>query len=238
MLTLLWLCTAANAVPIIIKDITPSAPFLKYSPQYSVQLKPVSQLHTLAIPKVYLAPSIAKQSITLTSPIVAKVPVIPTATRIPIIPTIRPIVVKDLSGPDVAPIIVKSQGETYDPNPGYRYSYAVSDPNTGDSKSAEETLENGIVRGSYSLSESDGSIRLVTYRADNINGFQATVEKIGSAHHLPTLIRKYLGALPFSAINHSTKSGVPPYKARPIYHATPTASILPSLATRHYHRKD
>lgn len=39
------------------------------------------------------------------------------------------------------------------------YSYGVSDPHTGDNKHAEETLVNGVVHGSYSLTEPDGTIR-------------------------------------------------------------------------------
>lgn len=41
----------------------------------------------------------------------------------------------------------------------------------------QERLENGVVTGSYSLTEPDGSIRTVTYTADDINGFNAVVER-------------------------------------------------------------
>ncbi|KAI8039078.1 hypothetical protein M5D96_007793, partial [Drosophila gunungcola] len=45
----------------------------------------------------------------------------------------------------------------------------------------EETLVNGVVHGSYSLAEPDGTIRKVTYTADKIHGFNAVVEKKGVA---------------------------------------------------------
>ncbi|XP_037824779.1 cuticle protein 7 [Lucilia sericata] len=81
-----------------------------------------------------------------------------------------------------APAIVKAvEPEPFDPNPKYSFSYGVSDHSTGDSKSAEEHLENGVIHGSYSLTEADGSIRKVTYTADKINGFNAVVEKSGQA---------------------------------------------------------
>lgn len=48
---------------------------------------------------------------------------------------------------------------------------------TGDIKNVQERLENGVVTGSYSLTEPDGSIRTVTYTADDINGFNAVVER-------------------------------------------------------------
>lgn len=44
-------------------------------------------------------------------------------------------------------------------------------------------MVNGVVHGSYSLTEPDGTIRKVTYTADKINGFNAVVEKTGIAHH-------------------------------------------------------
>ena len=40
-----------------------------------------------------------------------------------------------------------------------------------------ERLENGVVTGEYSLQEADGSFRRVTYTADDINGFNAVVER-------------------------------------------------------------
>ncbi|XP_065359773.1 uncharacterized protein LOC135953723 [Calliphora vicina] len=81
-----------------------------------------------------------------------------------------------------APAIIKAvEPEPYDPNPKYSFAYGVSDHSTGDSKSAEEHLENGVIHGSYSLTEADGSIRKVTYTADKINGFNAVVEKSGQA---------------------------------------------------------
>jgi hypothetical protein len=71
--------------------------------------------------------------------------------------------------------------EPYDPNPQYSFSYGVQDQSTGDSKAQEETLVDGVIRGSYSLTEPDGTIRKVTYTADKINGFNAIVEKKGTA---------------------------------------------------------
>lgn len=62
-----------------------------------------------------------------------------------------------------APAIVKHiEPEPYDPNPAYSFSYGVSDHSTGDSKQQEEHLENGVIHGSYSLTEPDGSIRKVS----------------------------------------------------------------------------
>jgi hypothetical protein len=48
---------------------------------------------------------------------------------------------------------------------------------TGDIKSQQERLENGVVTGEYSFQEADGSFRRVTYTADDINGFNAVVER-------------------------------------------------------------
>ena len=62
-----------------------------------------------------------------------------------------------------APAVVKAVvPEPFDPNPKYSFAYGVSDHSTGDSKSAEEHLDNGVVHGSYSLTEADGTIRKVS----------------------------------------------------------------------------
>lgn len=60
-----------------------------------------------------------------------------------------------------AAVVKTLEPEPYDPNPQYSFSYGVSDHSTGDSKSAEESLVNGVVHGSYSLTEADGSVRKV-----------------------------------------------------------------------------
>ncbi|KAL7732003.1 hypothetical protein ACLKA6_015767 [Drosophila palustris] len=93
-----------------------------------------------------------------------------------------------------------AEPEPYDPNPQYSFSYGVTDHKTGDSKQQEETLVNGVVHGSYSLAEPDGTIRKVTYTADKVHGFNAVVEKKGVAHavvakpaiavaHVPTITK-------------------------------------------------
>ncbi len=89
------------------------------------------------------------------------------------------------------PVYKQAEPEPYDPNPEYSYSYGVNDPHTGDSKHAEESLKDGIVRGSYSLAEPDGTIRKVSYTADDYNGFNAVVEKHGQAKPF-----KYVAAAP------------------------------------------
>uniref|UniRef100_A0A182W0M5 Uncharacterized protein n=1 Tax=Anopheles minimus TaxID=112268 RepID=A0A182W0M5_9DIPT len=91
--------------------------------------------------------------------------------------------------------------EAYDPNPHYSFSYGVSDPHTGDSKHAEETLSNGVVHGSYSLTEPDGTIRKVTYTADKIHGFNAVVEKSGHAIHTAPVLKKVVAAAPLSTMS-------------------------------------
>lgn len=51
------------------------------------------------------------------------------------------------------------------------------DGNTGDTKAAWEERDGDTVRGEYSVMEADGSIRTVTYTADDKNGFNAVVTK-------------------------------------------------------------
>ncbi|XP_034238107.1 uncharacterized protein LOC117643369 [Thrips palmi] len=68
------------------------------------------------------------------------------------------------------------QAEDNDDSEPYSFDYAVRDPSTGDTKSQWESRVNGVVRGMYSLVQADGSLRSVTYTADNLNGFRATVK--------------------------------------------------------------
>lgn len=67
--------------------------------------------------------------------------------------------------------------------PKYSFNYGVHDPHTGDIKQQYEERDGDVVKGSYSLVEPDGSIRIVEYTADDHNGFNAVVKKIGPSHH-------------------------------------------------------
>ncbi|KAJ6632613.1 Cuticle protein [Pseudolycoriella hygida] len=121
------------------------------------------------------------------------------------------------------PVIKQVEPEPYDPNPQYSYSYGVNDPETGDNKHAEETLQDGVVHGSYSLTEPDGTIRRVAYTADKVNGFNAVVEKHGTATYVKPLkyvaptVAKYVAPAP---VYHAP---VAKYVAPPTAYSAPVA---------------
>ncbi|CAH2066265.1 unnamed protein product, partial [Iphiclides podalirius] len=69
--------------------------------------------------------------------------------------------------------------------PNYGFNYAVNDPVTGDNKAQSEVREGDVVRGSYSLAEPDGTVRIVEYTADPVSGFNAVVKRVGQAVHPP-----------------------------------------------------
>jgi hypothetical protein len=121
--------------------------------------------------------------------------------------------------PTIVKKVVAAAPEPYDPNPSYNFNYGVSDPHTGDSKTAEEHLENGVVHGSYSFTEADGTIRKVTYTADDHHGFNANVEKIGEPAPAP-IVKKIVAA---------------PVYAAPAYHAAPIVKQYVAAAPAHYH---
>lgn len=79
--------------------------------------------------------------------------------------------------PVSVPVVAKADDSEYDPHPQYSYSYDVEDPYTGDSKSQVETRDGDVVKGQYSLLDSDGTRRIVDYFADPVNGFNAVVSK-------------------------------------------------------------
>ena len=68
-------------------------------------------------------------------------------------------------------------------HPKYSYNYGVSDGLTGDRKTQHEVRDGDAVKGSYSLVEPDGSVRVVDYTADDANGFNAVVRKVGPSLH-------------------------------------------------------
>lgn len=79
-----------------------------------------------------------------------------------------------------APVAVPAavpQLDVVDSRPQYQFAYTVRDTLTGDAKDQEEVRDGDVVKGRYSLIEADGSRRTVNYYADDINGFNAVVQK-------------------------------------------------------------
>lgn len=86
----------------------------------------------------------------------------------------------------------------------YAFNYGVNDPHTGDVKSQHEERDGDVVKGSYSLNEPDGTVRIVDYTADPHNGFNAVVRKIGHpVHPAPVPIVKYVAPTVYSDPHHS-----------------------------------
>lgn len=82
-------------------------------------------------------------------------------------------------------------------HPKYTFNYGVHDPHTGDVKTQHEVRDGDVVHGSYSVNEPDGSVRIVEYTADDHNGFNAVVKKVGPAVHPPPVpIAKYVHPTP------------------------------------------
>jgi hypothetical protein len=59
----------------------------------------------------------------------------------------------------------------------YEFNYEVHDEHTGDIKRQQEHAQNGVIKGQYSLYDADGFRRVVTYTADDHNGFVADVQR-------------------------------------------------------------
>ncbi|KAG5880408.1 hypothetical protein JTB14_003079 [Gonioctena quinquepunctata] len=67
--------------------------------------------------------------------------------------------------------------------PKYQFNYGVEDHFTGDHKSQYEVRDGDAVKGSYSVADPDGTLRTVSYTADDHNGFNAVVHKSGHSVH-------------------------------------------------------
>lgn len=84
----------------------------------------------------------------------------------------------------------------------YQFQYEVHEESTGDIKSQREEAINGKVKGEYSLVEPDGQFRrIVSYTADDVNGFQADIRKEPWKHAKPqhqTIIKKVIAPAPWA----------------------------------------
>lgn len=69
-------------------------------------------------------------------------------------------------------------------HPKYHYDYAVHDLHTQDIKSQWETRDGDKVKGEYTVTEPDGTKRIVSYTADNHNGFNAVVKNVKNYQNL------------------------------------------------------
>ncbi|XP_038214116.1 larval cuticle protein A3A-like [Zerene cesonia] len=114
---------------------------------------------------------------------------------------------------------------TYDAVPRYHFNYAVNDPVTGDNKHQSETRDGGYVRGSYSLAEPDGTVRVVDYTADPVSGFNAIVRRIGQAVHpqvarpvVQPVVTQYATPISHAPLSHA------PISHAPISHASSFAT--------------
>ncbi|CRK96113.1 CLUMA_CG009547, isoform C [Clunio marinus] len=65
--------------------------------------------------------------------------------------------------------------EDYDPNPSYQFGFDVKDDEFTNYQNRKEQREGGVIKGSYSVVDSDGFIRTVSYTADPKEGFKAEV---------------------------------------------------------------
>ncbi|KAF5288925.1 hypothetical protein FQA39_LY03804 [Lamprigera yunnana] len=83
----------------------------------------------------------------------------------PLSGNVQQIYVNGINGPTV----------DYVAKPDYSYAYGLQDPQTGNTHSRQETRNGDALSGEYTVLETDGSIRVVRYRSDPKNGFQATV---------------------------------------------------------------
>ncbi|XP_011633518.1 cuticle protein 19-like, partial [Pogonomyrmex barbatus] len=90
---------------------------------------------------------------------------------------IAPPIVKSASAIVATEPKILEKDVRYMADPKYSFNYGVIDGYTGDSKSAWEERDGDTVKGEYSVVEADGTIRTVSYTADDHNGFNAVVTR-------------------------------------------------------------
>ncbi|XP_046392324.1 cuticle protein 19.8 [Ischnura elegans] len=126
------------------------------------------------------------------------------------------------------------QEEDYDPNPAYNFSFDVKDDTFTNYQNRKEQREGDKISGSYSVVDSDGFIRTVTYTADPLQGFKAEVvrEPTDIVVKLPTPAPQTATRIA-SVPNGAFASHAPapqPQRAQPQYVAIP--SPAPQLRQR------
>jgi len=91
----------------------------------------------------------------------------------------------------------------------FNFGYEVSSADTGDTKSHQETLEDGVLRGSYSVVQPDGFRRVVNYVSDAEHGFRAdvTFEK-GYGDVIPTVVQQQASAISVESTGSTSQSQV------------------------------
>lgn len=89
-----------------------------------------------------------------------------------------------------------NEDKYYDAPAQYDFAYGVKDLKTGDIKEQQESRQGDVVKGRYSLVDSDGYERIVDYSADGKSGFNAVVQRVplkGAAGSYP-LVQKVVAA--------------------------------------------
>uniref|UniRef100_A0A1I8M7M5 Cuticle protein n=2 Tax=Musca domestica TaxID=7370 RepID=A0A1I8M7M5_MUSDO len=115
-------------------------------------------------------------------------------------------------------VVVKS--EEFDPHPQYKFSYGVDDKLTGDSKSQNEERDGDAVRGEYSLIDADGYKRTVHYTADDVNGFNAVVQREPLGH---AVVKTVAPAAHYAAPVYKQVAPVAHYTAPVAHYSAPVA---------------
>ncbi|XP_061399214.1 larval cuticle protein A2B-like [Musca vetustissima] len=127
-------------------------------------------------------------------------------------------------------IVTKS--EEFDPHPQYKFSYGVDDKVTGDSKSQTEERNGDVVHGEYSLIDADGYKRTVQYTADDVNGFNAVVQREPLGHAVVKTVAPVAHyAAPATVVKHVAP--VAHYSA-PVAHYTAPTVVKTVAPVAHY----
>uniref|UniRef100_A0A1B0AR38 Uncharacterized protein n=1 Tax=Glossina palpalis gambiensis TaxID=67801 RepID=A0A1B0AR38_9MUSC len=111
----------------------------------------------------------------------------------------------------------------YIAKPEYEFSYGVEDTEARILHNRNEIRDGDDVKGVYSLVDPDGTLRVVRYTADNVNGFKAEVITNG----LSTIHGAQLSPFPSLSPSPSPTPTQPPTPSVNVYH--PVLGLNPDL---------
>ncbi|KPI98035.1 Larval cuticle protein A3A [Papilio xuthus] len=126
------------------------------------------------------------------------------------------------------------------PHPSYQFGFDVNDDQYTNYQNRKEQRDGDVIKGSYSVVDSDGFVRTVTYTADPKEGFKAEVSRkptdiVKCFSHTILGDKDYVGLAPTETPRRSPpvlttgEAGSPFGKQTPQIFLSPPKSSLPKL---------
>ncbi|XP_058975415.1 transcription initiation factor IIA subunit 1-like [Musca domestica] len=132
----------------------------------------------------------------------------------------------------------------YVAKPEYEFAYGVEDTQAHILHNRNEMRDGDAVKGVYSVVDPDGTLRVVRYTADDVNGFQAEVVKNGisaihgqlqkdtpAPSHIPTDYNNHYGYNRYPSLNSYSSDNYNNYQNPGYYYPATVDHVTPPTTT-------